>query len=119
MERETVDEILRLMETYQISGTWAIVGHLFLSQCRREDGVKHPEISRPDYSWHPADWYDLDPCSDLKASPTWYGPDLIAGIRESPTHTRLTQSPMQWRTSTAALLLIGDLIAKVATSGVG
>lgn len=86
LERETVSQVLHLMEKYRISGTWAIVGHLFLSHCLLVDGIKHPEITRPSYRWHPADWYDLDPVSELDNEPTWYGPDLVDAIRGCSTH---------------------------------
>lgn len=80
-EREIVEGVLDLMETHGISATWAVVGHLFLSSCTPVEGRKHPEIRRPRYGWHEADWYDLDPASSLSVDPTWYGPDLIEKIR--------------------------------------
>jgi peptidoglycan/xylan/chitin deacetylase (PgdA/CDA1 family) len=80
-EREVVARTLDLMRRHGISATWAIVGHLFLSECTATGGRPHPEIVRPDYPWLGGDWYDLDPVSDLAAAPTWYGPDLVARIR--------------------------------------
>lgn len=79
-ERDIVSTVLRLMEKHGISATWAIVGHLFLSSCAPVEGRKHPEIRRPKYRWHTADWYDLDPSSSVAEDPTWYGPDLIEMI---------------------------------------
>ena len=32
-EREIVRDVLNLMEQYRLAGTWAVVGHLFLSAC--------------------------------------------------------------------------------------
>ncbi len=82
-ERRVVAELLEVMEEYEISATWAVVGHLFLPRCGQSTGMKHPEIVRPDYSWFAGDWYDLDPGTSLTDDPTWYGPDLVARIRES------------------------------------
>ena len=76
-----VRELLDLMETHGISATWAIVGHLFLSSCSSGEEGKHPEIRRPQYPWHPSDWYDLDPASTISNDPTWYGSDLVEMIR--------------------------------------
>lgn len=80
-ERSIVAEVLELFEQYEISATWAIVGHLFLRECRPVDGVKHPDIARPTYPWLPGDWYELDPCLSMSEAPTWYGPDLVDAIR--------------------------------------
>ena len=81
-ERQIVREVLDLMEEYRIAGTWAIVGHLFLSACAPQHGIKHPAIIRPDYQWHSADWYEMDTCSDVEHEPTWYAPDLVETIRD-------------------------------------
>lgn len=82
-ERSIVAEVLELFERYEISATWAIVGHLFLSGCAPVDGVKHPEIARPSYPSLAGDWYELDPCRSVDEAPTWYGPDLVEAIRAS------------------------------------
>lgn len=81
-ERQIVRDVLKLMEKYRLAGTWAVVGHLFISECSPEKGIKHPEIVRPMYQWHSADWYDLDPCSDVQQDPTWYAPDLVQMISD-------------------------------------
>ncbi len=80
-ERAVVANVLAAMEEYEIAATWAVVGHLFLTDCAPVDGRKHPEIARPAYAWHPEDWYDLDPCGSLADDPTWYGSDLVAAIQ--------------------------------------
>src|SRR5688572_3897098 len=51
-EREAIRRLLELLGRYEIPATFAIVGHLFLDQCRRENGTTHPEILRPRYPWH-------------------------------------------------------------------
>ncbi len=63
---------------YQVSATWAVVGHLFLSNCQRgADGRPHPEIEHPHQSWYGPDWHALDPCSDIASAPLWYGEDIV------------------------------------------
>lgn len=78
--RENIMRLLSLMEEYRISATWAVVGHLFLSRCQPVNGVKHPEIVRPDGVL--GDWFATDPCSDITADPSWYGQDIIQAIRQ-------------------------------------
>ena len=58
VEREVVlDRLLELLAEFDISATWCIVGHLFLSSCAPRDGVNHPEIVRPakggHFAFHP------------------------------------------------------------------
>jgi len=80
-EREVVAAILEVFERYDISATWAIVGHLFLDHCARgDDGRPHPEVLRPDYDWLDGDWFDVDPCSSLTEAPFYYGRDLVETI---------------------------------------
>ena len=78
--RETISQLLKLLEKFEIRATWAVVGHLFLKECHPVDGVKHPEILRPKYSWLSGDWFDADPCTNLEAAPSWYGKDIVQQI---------------------------------------
>src|SRR4030042_3128688 len=49
-ERSNIPVILDLFEKYNVPATWAIVGHLFLSQCKRgANGLAHPEVPRPGF----------------------------------------------------------------------
>lgn len=86
--RGTIDRILALLERHEVSATWAIVGHLFLSACERgEDGAAHPEMERPRFAWYGPDWYARDPCTTRLADPLWYGDDIVDGIRAArPAH---------------------------------
>jgi peptidoglycan/xylan/chitin deacetylase (PgdA/CDA1 family) len=79
--RPCIIRLLKLLEKYQIHATWALVGHLFLEQCQPVNGIKHPEIIRPKYSWYPHDWFLADPCSRLEEAPLWYGRDIIQQIQ--------------------------------------
>ena len=80
--RGVIRRLLELQERYQIRATWAKVGHLFLGQCWAEDGVKHPEITRPAYQWFAGDWFDADPGSDVDTDPFWYGPDIVKQVQD-------------------------------------
>ena len=80
--RASIHAILSLLERYEMSATWAVVGHLFLDSCERESirsgssGGDHP-----DQSWWSEDWYSRDPCSDRGRGPLWYGPDILDTIQ--------------------------------------
>lgn len=76
--RGTITRLLRLLETYEVSATWAVVGHMFLEGCQRSpSGVAHPDLVHPRQSWWQRDWFALDPCTDIARDPLWYGPDVL------------------------------------------
>ena len=81
--REVITRLLEVFQHYQTPVTWAIVGHLFLDSCRPENGIAHPDMPRPSYPWFPADWYSLDPCTNYKKDPIWYGKDIVELIRSN------------------------------------
>jgi peptidoglycan/xylan/chitin deacetylase (PgdA/CDA1 family) len=85
--RGTIDRILRLLERHDVSATWAVVGHLFLAACSRDQaGLVHPEIAvRPRQRWWPADWYASDPGTDRTRDPLWYGDDIIDALLAART----------------------------------
>jgi hypothetical protein len=68
------------LKKYDISATWAIVGHLFLDECKIENNVKHSNIPRSQYSWYEMDWFAADPCTNLEKDPIWYGKDIVDKI---------------------------------------
>jgi hypothetical protein len=76
--RGTIRAALQLLEAYEVSATWAVVGHLFLRECpRAANGLAHPELVRPKQRWRPGDWYASDPCTDMERDPLWYGEDIL------------------------------------------
>lgn len=79
-KREMVDRLLELFVKYNIKATWAVVGHLFLDHCNREESGVHPEIVRPNYKWMEGDWFDADPAGSIEKNPNWYGKDIINKI---------------------------------------
>ena len=80
LTRKTIGQLLELLERFNIQATWAVVGHLFLKECHPVDGIKHPEILRPKYSWLSRDWFEADPCTNIEAAPSWYGKDIVQQI---------------------------------------
>jgi peptidoglycan/xylan/chitin deacetylase (PgdA/CDA1 family) len=84
--RATIRGILALLERYEVTATWAVVGHLFLTGCTRgSNGLAHPELARPAQSWRPGDWYSDDPCTDRQRDPLWYGDDVLDLLQAATT----------------------------------
>lgn len=76
--RKVIAGILEALQEREMAATWAVVGHLFLDSCSRgPDGRAHPDMPRPQLSWHPGDWYGQDPCSTRSLEPLWYGDDIV------------------------------------------
>jgi hypothetical protein len=82
-EREIISSLLKLLERYGISATWAIVGHLFLDRCSREGPHNHNQVLQPDYSWYPQGWLSHDPFSSKETDPFFYAPDIVDTILAS------------------------------------
>lgn len=76
-ERDDLRRLIDLLDRYDLPATWAIVGHLMLEHCEPVDGVKHPEIIRPDFDWYDGDWFDADPCTNSDVDRAWYAPDVV------------------------------------------
>jgi len=81
--REAIRRLLELFERYEISATWAVIGHLFLDSCECGEGRAHPEIPRPNHAWLQGDWFQFDPCSAAAEAPLWYAPDVIRALSEA------------------------------------
>jgi len=84
-ERTSIKRLLALLDQFDIPATWAMVGHLMLDGCARDqDGTAHADITpHARYSWFPYDWYHHDPCTTAAAAPGWYAPDILEWIREA------------------------------------
>jgi peptidoglycan/xylan/chitin deacetylase (PgdA/CDA1 family) len=85
--RETIASVLRLLDDFEVSATWAVVGHLFLQSCqRRGSQLAHPELSaRPRQGSGTGDWYAADPCTDRRRDPLWYGDDILDALQATRT----------------------------------
>lgn len=77
--REPIDFLLRTLEKHDIASTWAVVGHLFLRSCEKENGIPHANMAR-----FTADWYSRDPCTDIERDPLFYGRDIVERILSNP-----------------------------------
>ncbi|MCK5216665.1 MAG: polysaccharide deacetylase family protein [Methanosarcinales archaeon] len=73
--RGCIDTLLSSFEKHNIPATWAIVGHLFLDHCEKEDGMPHKDMPR-----FKEDWYSIDPCTDIQRDPLHYGKDIVDKI---------------------------------------
>ncbi|MDD4899235.1 MAG: hypothetical protein PHT31_00960 [Candidatus Omnitrophica bacterium] len=80
-ERQIIKDILDLFSKFDIRATWAVVGHLLLSKCKRGDPLIHPEIPRPIANNLKNDWFFQHPVKD--ADPFWYGQDIIKAIKDA------------------------------------
>lgn len=81
--RFIIDKLLELFKIYGITATWAIVGHLFLDSCKKENGKLHPDIIRPKHGWFHNDWLSCDPGTDIFKDKFWYGSDIVKMIRQT------------------------------------
>lgn len=81
--RFIIANILELFKKYEIAATWAVVGHLFLDSCKKEDGKLHPDIVRPKHSWFASDWFSYDPGTDISRDNFWYGSDIVKIIKDA------------------------------------
>lgn len=88
-ERGVIAELLAMLARYEISATWAVVGHLFLDACRDDGRGPHPDLVPPMYGWLDADWLAIDPCSSLDADPFWYGRDIVDAILACPVRQEI------------------------------
>lgn len=81
--RFIITRLLELFEKYNISASWAIVGHLFLDSCKKTNGCLHADIIRPRHRWFPQDWFSYDPGTDISQDKFWYGSDLVKKIKKA------------------------------------
>lgn len=89
--RKILGTVLDLLEIYELPVTWSFLGHILLDRCDRDaDGVPHPEMPRPSYSWLKRDdWYAYDPCTDVQRDPAWYGKDIVDRIFQYLEESRM------------------------------
>ncbi len=107
--KEIIDRLLHLFEEFNISATWCIVGHLFLSQCQSEQGHKHPEIVRPNHAWLQQDWFAHDPCDSEHDEHLFLGRSLVEKIRACPV-------PQEIGCHTFSHVIFGDAGCSRATA---
>jgi peptidoglycan/xylan/chitin deacetylase (PgdA/CDA1 family) len=79
-----IDRLLDLLVEFDISATWCVLGHLFLSHCDSQDETKHPEIVPPQHVWCRDAWFSHDPCGSEESHPIFYGRSLVQKILTCP-----------------------------------
>lgn len=79
---EVIDRLLELFVEFDVSATWAVLGHLFLDRCQPQDGVMHPEIVRPAHSWCDRDWFADDRGGVEDHKSIFFGRSLVEMIRD-------------------------------------
>lgn len=65
--------LIEELDQWQLPATWAVVGHLFLDSC----SGRHETLATP------PKWFDSDPGGTQTTWNNWYGPDLIAEIKDA------------------------------------
>lgn len=83
--RKAISTLLDLFEKYNVSATWAVVGHLFLDHCDEETCLTKINMNKFGYT-HP--WY-RDPYSNIEKDPLYYGKDIIEKIITNPMNHEL------------------------------
>ena len=73
VSRDAWNWLLTELEYWNIPATWAVVGHLFLNECRAEHNLRTA----------PNNWFMNDPGGTWQENSLWYAPDLIEAIQES------------------------------------
>jgi peptidoglycan/xylan/chitin deacetylase (PgdA/CDA1 family) len=79
---EVIDRLLNLFTEFNVSATWAVLGHLFLDQCEDHKGVMHPEIIRPRHAWCDKDWFAEDSGGSEDDKSIFLGRSLVEKIRD-------------------------------------
>ncbi len=83
-EQEIVERLIALFEKYNITATWAIVGHLLENDCKYNEGTAHPEYKRPIFKNEKKDWFFQHPLDVDAKDVLWYDTkDLIGKIQRS------------------------------------
>jgi len=84
--RKNFPGLIRYFETYNVPITWATVGHLFLESCKKGDHdnmERIPYFENRNWRYDKGDWFEADPCTNVKDNKHWYAPDLIRMILDS------------------------------------
>jgi peptidoglycan/xylan/chitin deacetylase (PgdA/CDA1 family) len=80
-EREIMRRLLALFEEYDIRATWAVVGHLLLSEAPWDGEKAHPDFPRPVLQDETRDWFFQ--LSNTPDDPAWFGRDLVEKLKNA------------------------------------
>lgn len=81
--RVVFEALLGHLQKNGICATWATVGHLFLGEARRVDGVLHPGVVPPRHPWRPKPWFDGVPEGTEAEHPEFYGRSLVLRLKDA------------------------------------
>lgn len=81
--RIVFERLLGRLQALGMVATWATVGHLFLAEARRVDGVLHPEVVPPAHRWYPRPWFQDVPEGTEAEHPEFYGRRLVRRLVEA------------------------------------
>jgi len=87
--RDVVHSLLDVFVKYEMSTTWAAVGHLMLTPEHCVDGRYDYDLPAPEPAWFRGNWYSGIPCQGDGASDRYYAPDLIEAIIACPVYQEL------------------------------
>ncbi len=82
--RSYIGEIVDILERNDVSSTWGTVGHLLLEECRQNGDYPHSNLLVPR-----KDWYNSDPCTNVREDPLWYASDLINRLRSCKSNQEI------------------------------
>jgi peptidoglycan/xylan/chitin deacetylase (PgdA/CDA1 family) len=75
LARKRVPELLQLSGDFSIPLTFAIVGHVAVADCQA-----HSKLPAFTPHWLGEDWFAIDPRSELRQNPDYFGYDLVQQI---------------------------------------
>ena len=82
--RDVVSRLLELFTQYEISATWAMVGHLMIQSDDCRDGHYAYRLPAPR-----PDWYDSIPAVHGDGAEDYYAPDIVQSVLDCPVHQEL------------------------------
>ncbi len=82
--RDVVRGLLEILVRYEISATWATVGHLMLTREDCTAGRYKYDLPTPKHQWFEGEWYDGIPPMGSEGAEAYYAPDIVEAIVTCP-----------------------------------
>ena len=88
---QVVERLLQILQQYDLSATWATVGHLMLrpEDCPAGSFPFPASPAAPDYPWFNGSWLAGIPGCDATEAAAYYAPEAVRQIVECPVHQEL------------------------------
>lgn len=87
--RDVVAALSDVFVKYDISATWATVGHLMLAPEDCPGGRFNYNLPAPRHEWFPRAWYDDIPATCEPDAPQYYAPDIIDRLVSSAVYQEI------------------------------